>query len=661
MVSKDAVEDDSARDTLLTGAARKAKLAGLPNAPGVYVFHGAGGQVLYVGKARSLRSRVRSYFATSTSDDRYFIHRLDRELVDIETVLLSSEKEAALLENQLIKELQPRYNFKLRDDKEFLSLRLNDKAEWPRLEVVRRPRKDGVRYYGPYASATAARQTLRLVNRFFQLRTCTDAELARRTRPCLQYQIKRCPGPCVEEVDRTEYNEQVRLVGLFLDGRHDELSAELEERMSTSSEALAYEQAARYRDQLQAVRHSRQPQRVTDVRNVDQDVIALYRQADQAQVAVLLVRAGRLTSVRPFDLKDLSIPNDEVLASFLREYYVDGTFLPEEIILPDKIEAMDGLAEVLSERKGKRLRILVPTRGPREKMVTMARENAKHAFEQRARATEDVEARLAQVQKRLKLTVLPRRIECIDISHSAGEDTVAAIVALKDGSPDRDRYRSFTIRRARASDDYGAMFEALERRFTRGKAGEAGWSLPDLLVVDGGKGQLGVALAVLKELGLRSVPAVGLAKEKANPMEEALTDRVYLPRAKNAISLRSNAALQMLALARDEAHRFSNLQRTRKEKRRQLRSDLDAVPGVGPKTRQKLLRELGSLKAVMEASEGDLVDAGATKKQAEAIRRTLGRLPVDRPKDDPHPEHETRSAEEAAVENAFSQTPASAD
>ena len=277
------------------------KLETLPVSPGVYLFKGKGGEVLYVGKARSLRHRVRSYFQEGTSDTRFFISRLSRELDDIETVVVGSEKEAALLENTLIKQHQPRYNIKLRDDKEYLSLRLDPRADWPRLEVVRRPGDDKALYFGPYHSATAARQTLRLVNRHFQLRTCTDSDFASRSRPCLQYQIKRCPGPCVFEVDRVRYGEQVQDVAMFLDGRHDELVALLQERMRDAAATLEYERAAEHRDQLRAIERVREQNRVAIAENRDQDVLGTYRRGDQAEVAVLQIRAGKLSGVRTFD------------------------------------------------------------------------------------------------------------------------------------------------------------------------------------------------------------------------------------------------------------------------------------------------------------------------------------------------------------------------
>ncbi|MCC6875921.1 MAG: excinuclease ABC subunit UvrC [Sandaracinaceae bacterium] len=599
----------------------QSKLDALPAAPGVYLFKDGEGAVLYVGKARSLRSRVRSYFQPGSSDERFFIAHLAYELGDLETFVVANEKEAALLENELIKQHHPRYNVKLRDDKDFLSIRIDPSADWPRLHVVRRPKPDGARYYGPYDSATSARQTLRLVNRFFKLRTCKDSDLRSRVRPCLQYQIKRCPAPCVMDVDRADYLAQVDLVGLFLSGRHDELVADLETRMRSAASEMAYERAAVYRDQLRAIDRVRTEQRVATVADVDQDVLGLHRAGDQAQLAVLQVRRGRLSNVRTFELKGVELSDAELVASFVSELYGGGHAIPDEVVLPVEVEALEGLALWLGEARGAKCAVLVAKRGPRRRLLEMARENAEHAFREKQRAREDIEARLGELQKTLRLPVPPRRIECIDVSHTGGEDTVAAITAMRDGQLDRGGYRTFRVKRAGGGDDFGAMYEVLARRLRRGREGRKGWELPDLIVVDGGKGQLNVALAAMRDLGVRGPSVVGLAKEK----EEGSSERVFLPGQKNAIALRErSAAWHFLVQVRDEAHRASNALRTKVGKKRRLRSGLDDIAGVGPKTRAALLKHFGSLKAIAAADLAALVAAGASRRQAEAIARALG-------------------------------------
>jgi len=624
--------------------AAQRKLEKLPASPGVYVFHGADGKVLYVGKARSLRSRVRSYFQPGSSDVRAFVSRLERELADIETFVTHTDKEAALLENQLIKSHQPKYNVKLRDDKEYLSLRLDAKKPWPRLEVVRRPKPDGAQYFGPYHSATAARQTLRLVNRYFQLRTCTDTEFRMRSRPCLQYQIKRCPGPCVLDVDQEEYRAQVANVARFLDGRHDELVRDLDARMHDASGDLEYERAAVYRDQLRAVERAQEEQRVAGVQKSDQDVIGFHRQGDQVEVAVLSMRGGRLFGVRTLPLRRVAVPNDEMLGGFLRQHYAERPSVPDEILIPVPIEMSEALEELLSEDRKRHVHIVQPKRGAKAKLLDLARENAEHAYRENERAREDVEARLEGLQKQLRLTVLPRTIECVDISHTGGEETVAVFVALKDGSPAKERYRSFRVRTVSGGDDYGAMYEVLVRRLRRGKNDEEGWELPDLLVVDGGKGQLGVAMRAMEDVGVKDLEVASVAKPRVTAAGEEEGDRVFRPGQKNAIPVRSSSALSLLLLARDETHRASNALRKKVGKKRRLQSELDGVPGVGPKTRAKLLRALGSMSGVLAATDEQLIEAGATKRQAQAIREALGRAAVT-------PDAET--AEDAAVENAF--------
>jgi len=740
------------------------KLESLPVSPGCYLFRDKQNAVLYVGKAKSLRSRVRSYFQDASSDERAFIPFLRKLAVDLDTIVTQSEKEAAILENNLIKEHKPRFNVKLRDDKEYLSLRLSTEHAWPRLELVRKPKPDDARYYGPYHSATAARRTLHLVEKHFQLRTCSDREIESRKRPCLKYQIKRCPAPCVYDVDPGEYAGQVHAVSLFLDGRHDELTRELKARMKAASDRLEFEVAAVCRDQLAAVESIREGQRVVAVSDTDQDVLGLYREGDLVELSVMLVRSGRVIDVASFSNRRVEVPDDEVVAAFLREHYGDGgsgeALIPEEIIVPCLPDGADGVAEWLAERRAtlaqgrkKKCEILAPARGPRKALLDMAVDNARHAFEEKRRAETDIDERLARVQERLRLPTLPRRIECCDISHLGGQDTVGAVVALLNGLPDKKKYRTYKVRSVGEGDDYRAMFEVLSRRFRRGRdaaqiqaaenpspvsatleatreGGEQGvdghasatepgpafgvaarqaepadpsaasssdaalegappadaaleetpeaaaledappedaalssgagdeppdeelepdaaepaaeaeedagrapnsegtdWQLPDLFVVDGGRGQLGVALAAAHDLGLHDLPICGLAKEKENVAGDKLVDRVYLPGQKNPIPLRPNSPeLFLLARARDEAHRFSNRGRKKVGKKRRLSSELDQIPSIGPKTRVALLKHLGSLDGVRNAADDAILAVpGVSKKHLAALREWFKR------------------------------------
>lgn len=652
------------------------KLEALPVSPGVYLFKDRKGTVVYVGKAKVLRNRVRSYFQDGSSDNRYFIPILQRTIGDLDTIVTGSEKEAAILENNLIKQHRPRWNIKLRDDKEYISLKLNPRDEWPRLWVVRRPayeKGDVTRYFGPYHSATAARRTLHLVNKHFQLRTCTDTEMRARKRPCLQHQIKRCPAPCVLEVDRPWYDEQVRSVAMFLDGRHDELSDELDTRMQGAARAMHFELAAVYRDQLNAIDKVRQEQRVVAEDDVDRDVLGIHREGDLVELALLHVRRGKLADVSTFSIKSAEIPDEEVVSAFLTQHYTvtEGEEsaaalpIPDEIIVPALPDAASGTAEWLSERAAKKVALLHPQRGTRVELLRLANDNAKHSYTEKRRASDDVHERLAALQERLRLPSLPRRIECCDISHLGGRDTVGAVVAMLDGEPDKKRYRTFHVRgEAMAAredvsatmtqdvdgeavslygDDYRAMYEVLARRFRRGlkkraaapaedgepgeehladAAAENDWDLPDLFVVDGGRGQLAVALAAARDLGLHDLPIIALAKEKENVMGETLVDRVYLPGQKNPIPLKSHSAsMFFLARARDEAHRFSNRARERLGKKKRMKSALDDVAGIGPKTKQALLTHLGSLKAIKAADDAALLRVpGVTQRHVKALR-----------------------------------------
>jgi excinuclease ABC subunit C len=447
------------------------------------------------------------------------------------------------------------------------------------------------------------------------------------------------------EVDENEYRGQVANVARFLDGRHDELVRDIDGRMKGASGELEYERAAVYRDQLRAVEHAQEEQRVAGVQKSDQDVIGFHRQGDQVEVAVLGMRGGRLFGVRTLPLRRVAVPNDEMLGAFLRQHYAERSSLPDEILVPVAIEMSEALEELLSENRKRRVQIVEPKRGAKAKLLDLARENAEHAFQEKERAREDVEARLGELQRQLRLSVVPRRIECVDISHTGGEETVAVFVALKNGAPAKERYRSFRVKQVTGGDDYAAMYEVLMRRLRRGKNEEEGWELPDLLVVDGGKGQLGVAVRAREDIGLPDLDIASVAKPRTTATGEEEGDRVFRPGQKNAVPVRGNSALSLLLLARDETHRASNALRKKVGRKRRLRSELDRVPGVGPKTRGKLLRKLGSLREVLAATEEELIEAGATQRQAEAIREALGsHVPVG-------PDAET--AEETAIENAF--------
>jgi excinuclease ABC subunit C len=574
------------------------KLSRLPAGPGVYLMKDHAGEVIYVGKAINLRARVRSYF--TGADTRAFIPLLDRMLGDVETLLVSTEKEALLLENELIKQHQPRFNVLLKDDKNFICLRLDVSQDWPRLEVVRRFKNDGARYFGPYASATSIRETLRIINRYFQLRTCSDHALQNRRRPCLLHQIGRCPAPCVYEVPREDYHRSVQEAVMFLEGKATQLVSRLKLRMQEASRALRFEEAARLRDQLIAIERSLERQKVADVDPVDRDVFALHREADRLLLYVLYLREGRISGGQAFPFTGQEFPSEELLPSFVNLYYAQDNFVPEEVLLPQELEGAEALEELLTEKRGARVRVLVPRRGAKAELLELALKNAGQAFVDRQRTREESLALLDRLQKKLHLVRRPRRMECFDVSHFQGAAVVASQVAVTDGEMDKARYRRFKVKTVAGNDDFASLYEVISRRARRG-------DLPDLLVIDGGKGQLASALAALKDAGVEgTVDVVGLAKARDLEVTDERTtrseERLFLPGRKDPVVLpQRSAELFLLTRMRDEAHRFAITYQQQLLRRRTLTSVLEDIPGVGEGRRTALLRHFGSVKRVREA------------------------------------------------------------
>jgi excinuclease ABC subunit C len=603
----------------------------IPTEPGVYLFKDARGTVVYVGKAKNLRARVRQYFREG-GDERFFVAAgfLGRTVVDVETIVVSSSKEALLLENHLIKKHQPKFNVKLRDDKQYLVLRLVDpkpdgtkRAQFPRVEVVRNIRDDGASYFGPYHSATSARETLRTLNRHFQLRTCTDHVLETRGRPCLQYQIKRCSGPCAIDVTPAQYAEQVEDVKMFLSGKDAELLTRLRARMMARAEQEDFEVAAVLRDSIAAVERTLAKQHVVQDDFVDQDVWGLYREADVVEVVVLFVRAGKLVGRRAFQQKDQELPDGAVIGEHLQQYYATGTFIPDEVVVGVELDDAEVLADWLGSARGKKVRIIEPRRGVRARLVELADRNAAASATSRRGKDGDAEALLEKVAKRLELARPPKRIECFDIAHIQGTETVASMVTFVDGAPARSLYRKFKVRTVE-NNDFAAMYEVLTRRFKRASGDDPAWAPPDLLVIDGGKGQLGMAVAALTDLGVRlggdGLEVIGLAKERDLEAGSA-PDRIYRRNVKDAIALRPNSPeLYVLARIRDEAHRFANTFHRDRRSKQSLRSELDSIPGIGATRRQRLLKHFGSVRAVRQASVDELAKApGMNRKAAEQV------------------------------------------
>jgi excinuclease ABC subunit C len=604
------------------------KLEALPTGPGVYLMKGRRGEVIYVGKAVNLRARVKSYFGRS-SDTRAFIPILEGLLGDVETVVVSNEKEALLLENELIKRHQPRFNVLLKDDKNYICLRLDHTQPYPRLEVVRRFQADGAQYFGPYASASSIRETLRIVNRYFQLRTCSDHVLANRKRPCLLYQIGRCPAPCVHPVAHEEYHRNVREVALFLEGRAGELTTSLKGRMRESAKELRYEEAARLRDQLFAIERSLERQTVAFSEPLDQDVFAHHREADRFLVYVLYVRQGRLNGGQAFLFTGQEFPDAELLLSFVNLYYAQGNLVPDEVLLPEALEGEgEALAELLTERRGNKVRVLVPRRGERSRLLDMARANASQAFAEQRRSSQETEGVLARLADVLGLRRLPRRMECFDISHFQGSAVVGSAVAMTEGELDKSRYRHFRVKLTRGQDDFASIYEVVGRRLRRGLADG---DLPDLLVIDGGKGQLGAAHAALRDAGVTELDVVGLAKarELDGPGREAPVvrspERIFVLGRRDPVVLRQTSPeLFLLTRLRDEAHRFAITYQQKLMRRRNFQSVLEDISGVGAGRKRALLRHFGSLKRVRAASIEELSQVeGVSVGLAERIHAAL--------------------------------------
>ncbi len=661
-------------------------LARLPTSPGVYIMRSRKGEVVYVGKARSLRARVRQYF--NGTDTRMFVPLLAKLVGDIETVVVSSNKEAMLLENNLIKEHRPRFNVKLRDDSNYLVLRLDPTGEWPRLELKRQIEHDGAHYFGPYHSARTARSTLRVVNRHFKLRTCTDFVLHSRKRPCLQYQIDRCPAPCVYDVSRSDYDEQVKDVSLFLAGRHNELIKGLRSRMESAAADLEFEIAARVRDQLRALDSATEGQRIVGTASLDQDTVGMYREGGSVEFVLMHVRQGKVLGSQAFSNRGLEHPDPEVLANFLAAYYDDAPFVPDEVVLPFALAEDDAepLEAWLKDRKGKKVSLVVPERGDRRKLIALANKNASSNFSTRRNRRQDHDAALTRLRDRLQLSKLPRVIECYDVSHLQGSDTVASMVVFVEGAPEKSRYRSFKIKGlagdgegkrqgAFQNDDFASMYEVLGRRFKRALRKrdtddpneDDPWALPDLIVIDGGKGQLRQVLTVMQDMGIATgtegVDVVSLAKERKDAMAmtkeglEALKsrersssspgaayrdwaidendkrayrvrpERVFIPGVKDAVALRAGSSERyLMERVRDEAHRFAITHHRKRRSKRAVRSVLDDIEGVGSSIKRNLVQHFGSVAAIREATLEELSAVkGVGKSLAERIRARVGR------------------------------------
>jgi excinuclease ABC subunit C len=561
------------------------------------------GRTLYVGKAKNLRARVRQYI--SETDSRYSVKFLMRRVARITFLVTETEKEALLLENSLIKQNKPRYNVQLRDDKTYISLRFDPREEFPRVTVVRRYKRDGARYFGPYHDTSAARRTLRQVQRMFSLRTCSDHVLYNRTRPCLYYQMKQCVAPCVGYVSREQYHEIVEQVLLILEGRSPELEKRLLERIQALAENLDFEGAAILRDRLFDLRRTMEKQSAVTLRGEeDRDVFGYYNDGRYTEVQVLFYRGGKMLGGRTFSFERQEMPVEELLSTLVLQYYADAPLIPAEVLLPLPMEEAEALAEILSDQRGRAVVVHYPQRGDKKALVEMAMRNAHQQFsEKRMRQKAQVDA-LQEMQKALHLPTLPERIECFDISTTQGDKSVASMVVFTNGEPDKARYRKFSIKTVDGQDDFASMREVLLRRYQRAIEEN---DLPSLVLIDGGKGQLGMAVAALKDLGLDDLPVVSIAKSRLQEHSTRSPERFFLPGRSNPVILDQKGPVVWLAArVRDEAHRFAITFHRKKRGTAMRESVLTGIPGVGPARAKGLLKHFGSVKALRAATLEEL-------------------------------------------------------
>jgi excinuclease ABC subunit C len=592
-----------------------------PRAPGVYLMQDAKGHIVYVGKAKNLRSRVRQYYSQA-GDPRYHIRLALPNVVGIDFLVTDTEKEALILENTLIKKHKPRFNISLRDDKNHVHLRLDPQQAYPRLTVVRRPGKDKAHYFGPYASSQAVKETLRTLYRAFPIRSCTDAVFNSRTRPCLYYEIGQCVAPCVPGYTTpAAYQELVQQVVLHLRGRSDDIITSLKSHIAAAAEDLRFEEAARLYKRLQAVEETVGKQRVTSVKQRDQDIFGYYRTGDTVQLQTLNVRSGQLVGGRSYTFTQQLGADEEVLSSFINQYYADNPYIPREVLLPCALEDAASLAELLSEKKGRQVFLEVPQRGDKHHLVQLAMKNAALSYQKDHDAAEQDRRTLEELQRKLHLRDLPQRIECFDISNISGTLAVGSMVCFQDGQANKARYRRYRIQTLDGPNDYGMMLEVLRRRYRRALEEH---DLPDLLLVDGGKGQLQMALRVLDELGITDLEVAGIAKSRLKEDLQTGTrqhsdEKLYRPGRKNAITFPANSpALFLLQRVRDEAHRFAITYHKNLRHKHTLHSELDDIQGVGTQRKTQLLRYFGSLKQVREASLVEL-----TSVLPERVARTV--------------------------------------
>ncbi len=607
-------------NTLITEQLRQ-----LPTSPGVYLLRDAEGNILYVGKAANLQHRVRSYFGTGQKQSPK-LKRLVARVADLDFFVTASEQEALILELNLIKRHHPHYNVRLKDDKTFPYLKISLNEDWPKIYFTRRVEEDGGRYFGPFASARSVRQTLRALKGIFPFRSCSRPITGTDPRACLEYHMNLCVAPCIGVVSKEDYAEVIKQVILFLEGKQEIVVQEFENRMKGAAEALDFEKAAILRDQIQAIRKVIEGQRIAATVRGEQDVIAFAQDKDQACAQVFFIRSGKLIGRESFVLQGTQHEEPhQIMTNFVKQFYSSSPYIPPLLLLQYRLEDMTVVKAWLQSKRGAGVALQVPHRGNKKQLVNIVAENARQGLEQlkikRLATPKALEAALAEIKRELHLPHLPSRMEGYDISNIQGMAAVGSMVVFDKGKPKPSHYRRFRIKTVSGVDDYAMLQEVLRRRFKHLKISDASapdtWTiLPDLVLIDGGKGQLNAALSVMHEVGAGSVPTASLAKEN---------EEIFVPQeAKPIILPRSSPGLQLLQRLRDEAHRFALGYHQKVRKRESFTSALDTIPGVGPKRKRTLLKQFGSVPAIKEASLEELaMTRGMTKSLARKIKEYL--------------------------------------
>lgn len=595
------------------------KISSFPEKPGVYIMKDKRGEIIYVGKAVSLKHRVRSYFQSSKNLS-VKVASMVQKIEDIEYIVTDSEVEALILECNLIKFHRPKYNILLRDDKQYPYIKISLNEKFPRLLVVRRIKKDGARYFGPYADVGAMREAIDVIRKIFPIRSCKKdlKEVPLKERPCLNFHINRCLAPCQGKINENDYNEIIKSVIMFLEGKQETLIDTLKQKMEKAAENLDFERAANLRNQIAALEKVLEKQKIVSADMSDKDVIAMARGLHIVCAQVFFVREGKLVEREPFILKNTEgVERKEILSTFIKQFYDNATFIPREIIIDEEIEDLPVIEEWLTKKKGSKVDITIPKRGEKRKLAEMVAENAREFLDHKENMEDRERMKNQKAMEELKMYLnledLPHRIEAFDISNTQGAESVASMVVFEEGSPKKEDYRKFKIKTVEGPNDFESMKEAVTRRFKRALEGDEKFKcLPDLLLIDGGKGQLGYVRQALRELNLEYIPTIGLAKEFEHIFMEGKDDPIILPR--------GSEALYLVQRVRDEAHRFALTFHRKLRDKRNLHSALDDIPGIGKVRRLALLNVLGSIDNIKKASIEELSQVpGMNKKVAEAV------------------------------------------